>query len=298
MKPTNELNAAPCKRNVEPSREAFTLTELLVVIATITLLFAMLFPALARTGSNSHVIQCMNNLRQMITGTLLYTGDHNDLFPPNPDDANSLFGHNWAQGNAGGSGNVSWRPEYLADERRSVILNYIGRDLSLFKCPADSRMGTPTVGQYAGQTIPAPRTISMNGAVGTVCPGFAGSAGHGGGAPKHETPAPHLGGQDFYRYNKISSISAPKPAGLWVFLDESPILLNDGAFGFTMTRPTWVDVPGNYHDGAGSFAFADGHVESKTWSSERTGKWVGAITPGTAEEKDYLWMRERTSAPK
>jgi len=283
-------------------RQAFTLIELLVVIAIIAILAAMLLPALSRAKAKAQGVYCMNNGKQLMLGIQMYAEDFNSLFPPNPDDANSFFGHNWVPGNSGGQGNgVTWRPEYLGEEARCAILNYIGKNTALFKCPADKRTGRPNGGQFSSQTVAAPRTYSMNGAVGSACASWKNGGGHGGRPPSEETRAPHLTGtpndSTYRKYNKVSTIGAPGPSSLWVLLDESEILLNDGAFGFRMTSSTWVDAPGNYHGGACGVTFADGHSEIKKWQSGQTGKRVGAITANTAEEKDYIWLRDRTSAP-
>ena len=286
------------KRNIyskESHRDAFTFRELLVVLAVMGMLTVVVLPALAKSRPGGQAARCMNNLRQMMAGVLVYAGDYGDFFPPNPDDANSFFGHNWVPGNAGGAGSgVPWRPEYLADSTRCAVLNYIGANASLFKCPADERVGIPSSGTYAGQRVPAPRTISMNAVVGTVCAGFKAGFGHGG-APLFETVAPYIP-VNYFRYSKVSGIVAPTPSRLWVLLDESSIGLNDGAFAVGMTSSTWIDAPGAYHNGAGSFAFADGHFESKKWRSESTGQRIGVIASGSPEEADYLWLRDRTSA--
>jgi len=62
-------------------RRGFTLIELLVVIAIIAILAAILFPVFAQAREKARQTQCMNNLKQMATGTISYIQDYDEKFP-------------------------------------------------------------------------------------------------------------------------------------------------------------------------------------------------------------------------
>jgi prepilin-type N-terminal cleavage/methylation domain-containing protein/prepilin-type processing-associated H-X9-DG protein len=288
---------------------AFTLIELLVVIAIIGILSALLLPVLSRAKQSAQGTMCLNNGKQMMTAMHLYTGDSNDLFPPNPDDGNTNAGYNWCSGNAGIHGPQEFDPDVLKDPNRSLLISYLGGNVAVFKCPADKRMGLyqGTDPALIGQIVPAARTFSMSQAVGTMDPGFdatgPGSSGTHSGTPNLAVNGPWLNNQYTHRrnspwstYGKLADICNPSPSLVWVLLDEDVKGLNDAAFAFGMESPAWFDAPGTYHNGGCGFAFADGHSETHRWMSrsEKTSGGSAIIDP--LDKQDWEWMQQRTSA--
>jgi len=283
-------------------RRAFTLIELLVVIAIIGILAAMLFPVLNRAKQRAQGALCLNNGKQLMLALHLYTGDNNDFYPPNPDDANTLPGYNWCPGLAGIGQPNEFNPDILTDPNRSLLINYLAKNPAVFKCPADRREGTyqGTNAAMAGKTVPAARTFSMSQNVGTIDPGFDARTGHSG-IPNLSVNGPWLDGthghvrnSPWRTFGKASDNGAPGPSMLWVFVDEDPIGLNDAAFAFDMVNANWRDVPGTYHNGGCGFAFADGHSETHTWIF-RDRKEKGDIVDDK-DVKDWEWMAAHTSA--
>lgn len=62
-------------------KSAFTLVELLVVIAIIALLMAILMPALQRARMQAREIICRNDLRQYGLAARMYIGDNDGIMP-------------------------------------------------------------------------------------------------------------------------------------------------------------------------------------------------------------------------
>ena len=65
----------------KPPVGGFTLIELLVVIAIIAVLAALLLPALRTAREAAHKASCLNNLRQIGVGAILYAADHEKYAP-------------------------------------------------------------------------------------------------------------------------------------------------------------------------------------------------------------------------
>lgn len=73
---------------------AFTLTELLVVIALIGVLAGILVPVVARTRRAAHETTSLSNLRQLGVGFRLYAEEHRGAFPRTSHD-DVTGAHSW-----------------------------------------------------------------------------------------------------------------------------------------------------------------------------------------------------------
>lgn len=265
-------------RNLHRS-QGFTLIELLVVIAIIAILAAMLLPALSKSKTKAQGIQCMSNLRQMMIGWRMYPDDWNDLLLASLGVPAEQKRERWVTGNLNfDASNVSnW--DYNQDIVNSPLMPYIGKfSYSIWKCPADQSAIKDRFGSK-----PRVRSNSMSQVFDT-----------GGWLP---TPT--------YRvYGKMSSVV--NPAKTFVFVDEHPDSINDGAFAVQMAQATdttarIIDFPASYHNGACGFSFSDGHSEIHKWVGSRikarvdyTGTMPLNVDAGDSF-KDVLWMSEVTT---
>ena len=113
-----------------------------------------------------------------------------------------------------------------------------------------------------------------------------------------------LNAPNSYVFRKLSGMNRPGPAMTFVFLDERWDSINDGYFvtqmdGYPNPTTTYVvDCPGNYHNNACGFAFADGHSEIHKWRDARTTPpyQVGlGLNFASPNNQDVIWMQDRTS---
>ena len=74
-------------KTMRSGKNAFTLMELLAVIAIIGILAALLLPVLSRSKAQARRTTCLNNLRQINLALQLYAGANDDILPAAPNTA-------------------------------------------------------------------------------------------------------------------------------------------------------------------------------------------------------------------
>jgi len=110
---------------------AFTLIEILVVMAILAIIAAILFPVFSRAKAAAKKTACISNLKQMGQAILMYMGDNDDIFPNAIDAADRYRPEIWAG-----------MPEFMAQIPYMPMMNEAlwpyAKDKAIFRCPADS----------------------------------------------------------------------------------------------------------------------------------------------------------------
>lgn len=112
-------------------RRAFSLVELLVVLAIVSLLASLLFPVFMTVRGKARQTVCLSNLRQIGLGISMYAQDYDGLYPFALDPSDKYIPEIWGS-----------QPEFQAQISttgmiQDVLQPYVNSK-TLFRCPADS----------------------------------------------------------------------------------------------------------------------------------------------------------------
>ena len=219
---------------------AFTLIELLIVIAIIAILAGMLLSTMSRGQARAQRIGCLSNYRQLQLCWLMYAEDHQDALPPNATSPGMsregwiATAASWVTGNA-------WTDSTTANVEQGALFPY-NRTARIYKCPAD-RATVRDPGK-----LPRVRSVSMS-------------------MYMNDSPA----AADPMCWHRLSQVRDPPPARALVFMDEHQDSIENGRF--VISQPgdgRWLDFLATRHDNGCTVTFADGHAEPWRWLEPNT----------------------------
>jgi prepilin-type processing-associated H-X9-DG protein len=255
----------------------FARSDLTAILASFTLLIMLFLGMGNTTRTASEAVGCQSNHQKIAQAWLAHAEDNSGF----------VIGHNESSNNArfpwGGNVWLTWEVDPNFTNTSSVLVYfrpYIGENSSIFRCPSDRFVSKKQQSAGWRQRI---RSYSINTLVGVNSSGWAGG---------------------FPTYTRLQDFNVPSET--FVFLEEHPGSINDSAFASdpagarNPSQARLIDIPASFHNQAGHFGFADGHVELHRWVGPRVVQPVVAgryLSLGfqTPDDPDAVWLGRHAS---
>jgi prepilin-type processing-associated H-X9-DG protein len=216
----------------------FTRAEVLSIVIVTTVLICLINSLAATSENTSRTAVCMFRMKQLALAWQFYADENAGRLVPSLPVGSSPA---WV------GGIMTW--DLSSDNTNTALLRkpehgllgpYLAARENVHKCPEDNYL-SPVQRRRFKQRV---RGVAMNGTLGSEFP---------------------LSNPLYATGTHLRELIIPGPAKTTVFVEEHPDSIGDGRFVPPQKNVEWFDPPAAFHNGGGTFTFADGHVEMHRW---------------------------------